>query len=224
MAIDFKLNAQSREQQGKGASRRLRRAAKVPAILYGGDRDPVSIVLSHDELLWNLKHEAFYSKVLSLKLDGRTEKTILRDLQRHPSKSHILHVDLQRIVAHEKIKVNIPLHFINEDDAVGVKLQGGIVSHLLTEVEVECLPDDLPEYIDIDVKELEINDTLHLSDLNIPGGVELVELASGEGHDSVILTINPPQAEEPEVEEEAELGLGEEAGEVEGEEPGSSEE
>jgi len=206
MAVEFKLNAQLREQQGKGASRRLRRAGKVPAILYGGDGDPVPIVLSHDELMWNLKHEAFYSQVLSLKLDGRPEKTILRDLQRHPSQSTILHVDLQRIVAHEKIKVNIPLHFINEDDAVGVKLQGGIVSHLVTEVEVECLPGNLPEYIDVDVKELEIGDTLHLSDLKLSEGVELVELAIGEGHDSVILTINPPQAEEPEVEEEAELG------------------
>jgi large subunit ribosomal protein L25 len=219
MAVEFKLNAQLREQQGKGASRRLRRAGKVPAILYGGDGDAVPIVLSHDELIWNLKREAFYSQVLSLKLDGRPEKTILRDLQRHPSQSTILHVDLQRIVAHEKIKVNIPLHFINEDDAVGVKLQGGIVSHLVTEVEVECLPGNLPEYIDVDVKGLEIGDTLHLSDLKLSDSVELVELAS-EGHDSVILTINPPQAEEPEVEEE-EAELGEVVGE---EEPSSPEE
>ncbi len=147
----------------------------------------------------------------------QTEKIILRDLQRHPSKSSVLHVDLQRVLAHEELKVNVPLHFINEDDSVGVKQQGGMVSHLLTDVEVECLPEDIPEFIDIDVAELEIGDSVRLSDLKLPENVTLVELALGEDHDSVVLTISPPQAEEPEVEEEEVSAAGEETA-AEGEE------
>ncbi|MEN8133017.1 MAG: 50S ribosomal protein L25/general stress protein Ctc [Pseudomonadota bacterium] len=219
MKNEFVISAEPREDKGKGASRRLRRAGKVPAILYGGDKEPLSITLKHNELLWNLEHEAFYSQVFKLKMGRQTQKIILRDLQRHPSKSSILHVDLQRVLAHEMLKVNVPLHFINEDDSVGVKQQGGMVSHLLTDVEVECLPDDIPEFIDIDVAELEIGDSVRLSDLKLPENITLVELALGEDHDSVVLTISPPQAEEPEVEEEEVSAEGEETA-AEGEEPG----
>lgn len=219
MKNEFVITAEPREEKGKGASRRLRRAGKVPAILYGGDKEPLSITIKHNELLWNLEHEAFYSQVLKLKIGRQTQKIILRDLQRHPSKPVVLHVDLQRVLAHEMLKVNVPLHFINEDDSVGVKQQGGMVSHLLTDVEVECLPEDIPEFIDIDVVELEIGDSVRLSDLKLAENITLVELALGEDHDSVILTISPPQAEEPEVDAEEVSAAGEEAP-AEGEEPG----
>jgi large subunit ribosomal protein L25 len=176
----------------------------VPAILYGGDKQPQSITLNHSELMWNAEHEAFYSKVITLKVDGKIEKTILRDLQRHPSRSNIVHVDLQRVVMDEKLRMDIPLHFLNEESAIGVKEQGGLVSHLFTEVEVECYPGDLPEYIDVDVAELKLNESMRLSDLHLPKGVELVELAQVEVNDSVVVSINPPRAEELEVEEEVE--------------------
>ena len=202
MAVEFELNAGLRKDKGKGASRRLRREGMVPAILYGGDKQPQSITLDHNELMWNAERESFYSKVITLNVDGKIEKTILRDLQRHPSKSHIVHVDLQRVVMHEKLRMDVPLHFLNEDNAVGVKEQGGLVSHLLTEVEIECYPGDLPEYIDIDVSALKINESIRLSDIVLPRGVELVELAQTEAKDSVVVSINPPRAEEPEVEEE----------------------
>jgi large subunit ribosomal protein L25 len=151
--------------------------------------------------MWNAEHEAFYSKVITLKVDGKVEKTILRDLQRHPSKPHIVHVDLQRVVMHEKLHMDVPLHFLNEDNAVGVKGQGGIISHLLTEVEVQCFPSDLPEYIEVDVAQLKLNESLRLSDLLLPTGVELVELAQGDANDSVVVSINPPRAAEPEAAE-----------------------
>ncbi|MCP4409748.1 MAG: 50S ribosomal protein L25/general stress protein Ctc [Gammaproteobacteria bacterium] len=219
MKNEFVVTAEPREDKGKGASRRLRRTGKVPAILYGGDKEPLSIALKHNELLWNLDHETFYSQVLKLEMGGKTQKIILRDLQRHPSQPRILHVDFQRVLADEKLKVHVPLHFINEDDSVGVKQQGGMVSHLLTDVEVECLPGDIPGSIDIDVAELEIGDSVRLSDLKLSENVTLVELALGEDHNSVVLTISPPQAEEPEVDAEEISATGEEAP-AEGEELG----
>lgn len=216
MAVEFQLNAGLREDKGKGANRRLRREGLVPAILYGGDKPPQSIALHHDELMWNAEHEAFYSKVITLNVDGALEKTILRDLQRHPSKSRILHVDLQRVVMHEKLHMDVPLHFLNEDSAIGVKEQGGLVNHLLTEVEVECYPGDLPEYLEVDVGLLRLNESIRLSELRLPRGVEMVELAQGEANDSVVVSINPPRATEPETEEAeavAEEGEEESAGE-----------
>ena len=217
MAVEFELNADLRKDMGKGASRRLRRLGFVPAILYGGDKQPQSLSLNHNELTWNAEHEAFYSKVITLKVDGKNEKTILRDMQRHPCKSQIVHVDLQRVVMDEKLRMDIPLHFLNEDTSVGVKEQGGVVSHLLTEVEVECYPGDLPEYIDVDVAQLKLNDSMRLSDLQLPKGVELVELAQVEVNDSVVVSINPPRAEEVEEEEIEEIA-------AEGEEEVASEE
>jgi len=189
MAISFELNAEPRTDTGKGASRRLRRAGKVPAIMYGGGKDPESLTLSHNEIIRNLEHEAFYSHILTVRVGGNDTQAILRDLQRHPSRPLVLHMDLQRVSATEKLKTHVPLHFLGEDTAPGVKA-GGLVAHDLTEVMVECLPKDLPEYIEVDISGLDIGDALHLSDLKVPAGITLTELTRGEGHDLAVVAIH----------------------------------
>jgi large subunit ribosomal protein L25 len=199
MAISFELNAEPRTDKGKGASRRLRHAGKVPVIMYGGGKDPESLALSQNELLRNLEHEAFYSHILTVKVGGSETQAILRDLQRHPSRPIILHMDLQRINAAEKLKTHVPLHFIGEDAAPGVKA-GGLVSHELTDVLVECLPKNLPEFIEIDISALDVGDSIHLSGLTVPEGVTLIELARGEGHDLGVVSIHVKRVVE-EVEE-----------------------
>lgn len=198
MAISFELNAEPRTDTGKGASRRLRRAGKVPAIIYGGGKDPESLTLSHNELLRNLEHEAFYSHILTIKIGGSETAAILRDMQRHPSKPVVMHMDLQRVSATEKLKTNVPLHFIGEEEAPGVK-GGGLVSHDLTEVAVECLPKNLPEYIEVDISGLDVGDSIHLSGLTVPDGVTLTELARGDDHDLGVVSIHVKRVvEEPE--------------------------
>ncbi len=211
MAISFELNAESRTDTGKGASRRLRHAGKVPAIMYGGNKDPEALTLSHNEVLRNLENEAFYSHILTVKSGGSETQAILRDLQRHPSKPRILHMDLQRVSATEKLKTHLPVHILGEETAPGVKA-GGLVSHDLTEVAIECLPKDLPEYIEVDISTLEIGDSVHLSALNVPEGVTLTELARGEDHDSSVVSIHVKRVVE-EIEEEAPAAEGGEAGE-----------
>ncbi|MGB5258908.1 MAG: 50S ribosomal protein L25/general stress protein Ctc [Gammaproteobacteria bacterium] len=219
MAISFELNAEPRTDTGKGASRRLRLAGKVPAIMYGGGKDPESLTLLHNEVLRNLEHEAFYSHILTIKIGGSDTPVILRDMQRHPSKPIVMHMDLQRISAREKLKTNVPLHFIGEDAAPGVKA-GGLVSHELTEVAVECLPKDLPEFIDVDISGLEIGDSIHLSGVTAPDGVTLTELARGEGHDLSVVSIHVRRVVEEEP-TEAPAAEGESAeGEAEGGESG----
>jgi len=202
MAISFELNAEPRTDTGKGASRRLRHAGKVPAIMYGGGKDPEALSLSHNEVLRNLEHEAFYSHILTVKSGGAETQAILRDLQRHPSKPVVMHMDLQRISATEKLKTHAPIHFIGEDVAPGVKA-GGLVSHDLTEVSIECLPKNLPEYIEVDVSGLEIGDSIHLSGLNVPEGVTLIDLARGDDYDSSVVSVHAKRVVE-EVEPEAE--------------------
>ncbi len=193
MSIDFVLDAEKREDQGKGASRRLRHAGKIPAIIYGAGREPMPISLDHNQVQNSLNHEAFYSHILTVKLDGAEEKAVLRDLQRHPSRPTILHMDLQRVSADEKIRVHAPLHFINEDICVGVKQGGGTVSHQLVEIEVQCLPANLPEFIEVDIAALNVGESLHLSDLKLPAGVEIVELLHGAEHDNAVVTIHKPR-------------------------------
>jgi large subunit ribosomal protein L25 len=190
MAISFELNAEPRNDTGKGASRRLRRDGKVPAILYGGSQEPQALSLNHNQLLRNLEHEAFYSHILTVKIGGADTRAVLRDLQRHPSRPTILHVDLLRVSATEKLRLHVPLHFLGEDIAPGVKLGGGMVMHELIEVEVECLPQNLPEFIEVDVSGLHLGESLHLSDLKVPQGVTLVELARGEDHDLGVVSIH----------------------------------
>ena len=209
MAINFEMNAELRDDTGKGASRRLRRHGQVPAILYGAGEEPKALTLSHIELLRNLEHEAFYSHILTIKMGGEQAKAVIRDMQRHPSKPFILHLDLMRVSESESIRMHVPIHCIGEDKAPGVKA-GGMVTHDLIEVVVDCLPKDLPEYIDVDISDLELGGSLHLSDLVMPEGVTLVELARGEGHDLTVVSIHVRRGGAEEEEAEAE---GEEAGE-----------
>jgi large subunit ribosomal protein L25 len=203
MQETFELKAESRSDAGKGASRRLRNAGKVPAILYGGGKDPAMIALDHNELLKHLEHEAFYSHVLTVDLAGARESCVLKDVQRHPARPVVMHLDLQRVRADEKIRMHVPLHFENENLAPGVK-QGGAVSHHLTEVDVSCLPQDLPEYIAVDISKMGLNTSLHLSQLSLPAGVELVALAHGD--DALVVSVHTARAQ---VEEE---GAGEAGG------------
>ena len=213
MAMSFELNAEPRSDMGKGASRRLRRAGKVPAIIYGGNKDPEALTLSHNEVLRNLENEAFYSHILTVKSGGNETQAILRDLQRHPSKAIVMHLDLQRESATETLRTNVPIHIIGEDVAPGVK-EGGLVSHDLTDVEVECYPKDLPEYIEVDIASLAVGDSIHLSDLQVPDGVTLTELERGEAHDSSVVSIHAKRIVE-EIEEEAPAAEAGEAGEEE---------
>jgi large subunit ribosomal protein L25 len=198
MAISFELNAEPRTDTGKGASRRLRHAGKVPAIMYGGGKDPESLMLSHNEVLRNLAHEAFYSHILTIKSGGSETRAILRDLQRHPSRPVVMHMDLQRINESEKLKTQAPVHILGEDSCAAVKA-GGLVSHDLTEVAIECLPKDLPEYLEIDISEMEIGDAKHLSDMKVPEGVTLSDLV--RENDLAVVSIHAKRAE---VEEETE--------------------
>ena len=188
MSVAFELNAEPRPDVGKGASRRLRRQGKVPAVLYGGDKAPEALTLLQREILYQLDNEAFYSHVLQVNIGARKEQAILRDLQRHPYKPTILHLDLQRITADEKVRVHVPLHFINEDSAPGVKQQGGAISRLRIEVEVSCLPKDLPEFIEVDLADLRIGEAIQLSQLKLPAGVEIVELSPE--HDVPVVSIH----------------------------------
>jgi large subunit ribosomal protein L25 len=199
MAISFELNAEPRTDKGKGASRRLRHAGKVPAIMYGGDKDPESLTLSHNQVIRNLEQEAFYSHILTVRVGGAETQAILRDLQRHPSRPVILHVDLQRVNMSETLRTQVPLHFLGEDTSPAVKA-GALVSHELTDVQVECLPRDLPEYIEVDITGLEIGDSIHLSELAVPAGVTLVELERGEGHDLAVVSLHARRVEEEEPE------------------------
>jgi len=211
------LTAEFREDKGKGASRRLRRSGKVPAVLYGGRKEPKNITLDQQVLLHQLESESFYSSILTIKIGKDSQAAILKDLQRHPAKRQILHVDLQRVLADEKIRISVPLHFLGEEAARGVKEEGGVVSHIVSEVEVSCLPKDLPEYMEIDVSDLGLDERLHLSDIKVPEGVEIIELSYGADHDQPVVAVHRPRKEE--VEEE--LVEGEEGLEAaaEGEEP-----
>ncbi len=175
MSEDFIVNALPRDMQGKGASRRLRRANQVPAILYGGHAEPLNIQIERFELDKHLDHESFYSHVLTIKLPTGAEQAVLKDVQRHPAKPVILHVDFQRVVAGEELKMHVPLHFTNEGGSPAKKA-GGVIEHLANEVEVTCLPKDLPEFIEVDCAALEIDASIHLSQLNLPKGVTLTSL------------------------------------------------
>jgi len=215
MSDDFDLIAEIREDQGKGASRRLRHQGKVPAIIYGGGRPPRSLSFDHNKVLKQLENESFYSSVLSIKVGDRSQAVILKDMQRHPAKPRIMHMDFQRIVEDEEIKMNVPLHFIGEDVAPGVKEGGGKVSHIMTDVEIVCLPRYLPEYIDVDVSALELDEMLTLSDIKLPEGVEMPALAQGPEADRPVVSIHVIKEVVIEEEEELEVVVGEEGEEGE---------
>ncbi len=190
---DFIIDAQIREDSGKGASRRLRRKNLVPAIVYGGEQTPQSITLEHKTLIKHLEHEAFYSHIISLSIAGKSQDVILKDLQRHPAKPLVLHADFMRVSKDHKLTTKVPLHFINEDSAKGVKLQGGAVSHNMTQLEISCLPGDLPEYIEVDLSNLELGHSLHISDITLPKGVTSIALNHGAEHDLSVASINKPK-------------------------------
>ena len=193
--IDFTIQAELRTDTGKGASRRLRREEKVPAILYGADKEAVSITVDHNKVNNMADHEAFYSHILTLVIDGKKHEAILKDVQRHPYKPKLTHLDFQRVVKGQKLHTHVPVHFVNEASSVGVKEEGGVVVHHIADVEVTCLPKDLPEFVEVDVANLKLGETLHLTDLNMPKGVELVELAKGADHDQAVVSITAPRVE-----------------------------
>ena len=196
MQEQYEIKARPRARGGRCANRRMRRVGQVPAVVYGGGKAPLSLAVNHNELLQHLSNEAFYSHVLTLHVGGKYEKVILRDLQRHPSKTQVLHIDFLRVSEDQKITVHVPLHFINEDSCVGVKQQGGIVSHMQTDVEISCLPKHLPEYLEVDIADLGLGHSLHLSDLKLPEGIALVALSHGEASDHAIVSVIVPRVME----------------------------
>ena len=207
MAVELKLDATVREDQGKGASRRLRRAKQIPGILYGAGKAPVSLSFNEEQVLRLLREEGFFSQILDVKIKGkRVEKAILKDMQRHPYKPLVTHMDLLRIKAGEKMRQTVPLHFLNQETAKGVKLGGGVVHHDLIEIEVECLPNDLPNAIDVDIADLELGSAIHLSDLTAPEGVVFTGLDPENGHDPVLVSINAPRVVSEESDDDSDAG------------------
>jgi large subunit ribosomal protein L25 len=228
MSDKFDLIAELREDQGKGASRRLRLTGKVPAIIYGAGRPPRSLSFDQNKVLQKLENESFYSSILNIKVNDKSQAAILKDLQRHPAKHMVMHMDFQRIVDDVEIKMNVPLHFIGEDVAPGVKDGGGSVSRILNDVEVLCLPKYLPEYLEVDISELELDEMLSLSEIKLPEGVEIPQLAPGIDNDQPMVSIHVIEEEELEGEaveageegEEGEVAEGDEsAADASGDEP-----
>ncbi len=193
MSVQFELTAEPRSALGKGASRRLRHAGQLPAILYGGNQQPQPLTLNQLEVqnLMNKAGEAFYSHVLTLKIGGAVETAVLRDMHRHPFKPSIMHIDFLRVSADRQLRVHIPLHFTNESNSRGVKQQGGVVSRALIDIEIACLPKDLPEFIEVDLTHLGLGEALHLSDLQLPEGVELANhVSAGSEQDAIVVSIH----------------------------------
>ncbi len=226
MAKEFDLVAELREDQGKGASRRLRHQDKVPAIIYGAGRPPRSLMFDHNKVIRQLENESFYSSILNIQVNDKSQAAIVKDIQRHPSKPRIMHIDFQRIVADEKIKMNVPIHYLNAEEADGVKSEGGSVSQIITDIEISCLPADLPEYFEVDIIDLKLNEMLHISDIKLPEGVEIPILAQGPENDRPIVSIQFIKEEviEEEVEELEGEGVEGEAAEGEEGEEGAAEE
>src|SRR5215472_9686041 len=195
MRISFTVGAEVREAQGKGASRRLRHAGKVPAILYGAHQDAQALTLDQQNLLTMIADERFYSSIVQLKIGERSQEAIIKDVQMHPAKNLVVHVDLQRVVADEKIRIRLPIHFKGETIAPGVKNEGGVVSHMRADVEVSCLPADLPEFLELDLSGMNLNDTRFLADIPLPSGVSIPELTQ---RNAPVVSIHAPRAEEPE--------------------------
>jgi len=211
MSSNYVLTAQSRDVFGTGTSRRQRRDGHVPAVVYGAGKDNETVTLDHDQVMHSLEKEAFHSAIIDLETDAGSQQVILREVQMHPYRPLVLHMDFQRIKATEKLHMKIPLHFDGADVAPGVKTDGGILAHTMTELDITCLPKDLPEYIAVDVSELGMNESVHLSDVQLPEGVELTVTAYHEGENPTVATITAPKV----IEEEEEV-LAEEGDAVEG--------
>jgi len=204
----FEIKAQRRTDVGKGASRRSRHAGYIPAIIYGGDKAPVSLTLSHNEVMKQLEHEGFYSHILTVNIEGEVEKAVLKDLQRHPYRPAVMHLDLLRVSETQKLHMRVPLHFLNENQSPGVKQGGGVVSRHMTEVEISCLPKDLPEFIEVDLVNLNLNEIVHLSDLVLPEGVELLH---GSEQNLAVVSVHLARGNKADEEEDAQAQEGAEA-------------
>ena len=224
--MKIEINAKERKSKGTGASRRLRHEGTTPGILYGGVKDSISLEIDTKELFMQFRHEAFHASILTLNLEGKKESVILRDFQMHPVRNNIQHIDFQRINESEKISVKVPFHFINEETAPGVKIEGGLVSHIMTEIDISCLPKDLPQYIEVDLGELAMGESIHLSEVTVPEGVELTSLT--DENDPAITSISKPKvvveeeivAEASEEGEEGEEGEGSESSDDSGSDAG----
>jgi large subunit ribosomal protein L25 len=195
MSTQHNLTATSRKDEGKGASRRLRRTGQVPAVVYGDHKEPQSIQLEHNTVFLASAHEWFYSAILDLSVDGAVQKVLLRDLQRHPFRPQILHLDFQRISENEAITVKVPLHFLNQEKSPAGKTSGVVITHELNEVEISCLPKDLPEFLEVDLSNLKEGDVVHLSELKLPAGVSIPELRLGKEHDLALVIARQLKAE-----------------------------
>ena len=195
MRISFTFGADVRAMQGKGASRRLRHKGKVPAILYGAHKEAQPLILDQQNLLTMIGDERFYSSIVQLKIGDGTQEAIIKDVQMHPAKNLVVHVDLQRVVENERIRIRVPIHFKGESVSPGVKTQGGVVSHMRADVEVSCLPKDLPEFLELDLSGMNLNDTKFLADVPLPAGVTIPELTQ---RNAPVVSIHAPRAEEPE--------------------------
>jgi large subunit ribosomal protein L25 len=192
---NFELNATIRNDIGKGASRRLRRLeGLVPGIIYGGGKNPVNLTFKTNEVSKATASEAFYASIINVKIDGKGEKAVVKAMQRHPAKDFVMHIDFLRVSEKTALQISVPLHFINEDICVAVKTGGGKVNHLMAEVEISCLPKDLPEYLEVDMAEVQLDQTVHLSDIKLPKGVTIVALTHGQSHDHPVASVHKPKA------------------------------
>ncbi|MBT3196653.1 MAG: 50S ribosomal protein L25/general stress protein Ctc [Gammaproteobacteria bacterium] len=201
MSSSFEMQASLRSDLGKAHTRRLRNTGMVPAVVYGDGSEPTAITMVHDDLIHNLEHEAFYSHILSIEIDGNKEDVVLKDLQRHPAKARVMHADFQRINSKKEIKMSIPLHFINDESAPGVTL-GGVLNRLMSNLEISCLASQLPEYIEVDLAEMELGESIRLSQLTLPEGVSITVLARGEDHDQAVVTLQKSRVSKADEEEE----------------------
>ena len=202
--MKIEVTAFPRTSQGKGASRRLRTTGRVPGVIYGAGVDAQSVEFDHKALLRHLKLEAFHASILDLTVEGKKDRVLLRDFQMHPFKEQVQHVDFQRVDPKKKIHMAVPLHFMNAEIAPGVKLGKGVVQHIINELQIQCLPDHLPEFIEVDLSNMQLDDIIHLSDLQVPAEVEIIELAQGEGHDQPVASCHMLRAAAVEDEAEAE--------------------
>lgn len=202
MDNQFQITAQPRSDLGTAFARRLRHAGRVPAVIYGAGQPNTDITLDHNDIIHHLEREAFHSHVLTVDIGGRNEQVILRDVQMHPYKRLVMHLDFLRVSADRKLRMLVPVHFIGEDTSIGVKQHGGVVSHLMPEIEIECLTKDLPEFIAVDISNMDIDQSVHLSDLVLPPGVSIPALAFGHDHDLPVVAMHAPRKAEPEAGEE----------------------
>lgn len=204
MSNEFELKARLRARTGTGLVRRLRREGEVPAVLYGAGKEELSIAVNHDVLFHSLDREEFHSAIITINTDGNKEAAILRDVQRHPHKVQILHADFLRVDQNKPININLPIHFLGEDECVGVKLDGGMISHLMNEAEVTCLPKDLPENIELDVSKLKLGESLYLSNIELPENVQFTAFTHGDihEHDNAVVAVQAQRIEQAPEEEE----------------------